>query len=269
MVGKMESANSSENLRTALQTIKSCVAELSTVVDASDYSQVKNQTVSRLVLNARDSLESALQCARREKNNSPNSGDETAVYDDVDAESHSSDITIDLEEDLANITTQVLIDEPDWDEDVDQDTSDASVDILDASVSHKNDNKSNSTSRAVDDDLPKNGTDSDTGTNTAAGSAAVTDAPSNQIEEFADINFDDDFSNDGHLEGTEMGDPEELLQSETSQYAELIVIVFPFYNPYVLIMRHIDVSCSYYGCTTNVFFFSCYQHTPHHPLLPA
>lgn len=235
MVGKMGSADSRENLLTALQTIKSYVTKLTSVVDANppnSESLGENRAVSRLVFNARDSLESALLCACREENPScSNGGARTTVTvnDEVDggleqsdAESHSTDITIDLDDDLANVTTQDLIDEPDWDGDGNENKSDASGDILVVPDAFKTD-ESNNSSHTVDGDLPKNGkcaTDT-----SATNRTAVTD----QIDEFADIDFDDGFSNDGHLpdvEGAERSGAEEMLQREASPYAELIVIVF-------------------------------------------
>ena len=239
MVGKMGSADSHENLLTALQTIKSYVTKLTSVVDANppdSESLGENRAVSRLVFNARDSLESALLCACREEiPPCSNGGAKTTVNvdDEVDgdleqsdAESHSTDITIDLEADLANVTTQDLIDEPDWDGDGNENKSDASGDILVVPDAFKTD-ESNNSSHTVDDDLPKNG---NCATDTSAtNSTAVTDTPSNQIDEFADIDFDDDFSNDGHLpdvEGAERSGAEEMLQREASPYAVSIVIVF-------------------------------------------
>ena len=230
MVGKMESADSRENLLTALQTIRSYVARLTSVVDANSESLGENRAVSRLVFNARDSLESALLCACSEENPScSNGGARTTVNDEVDGcleqsdvESHSTDITIDLEDDLANVTTQDLIDEPDWDGDGNESKSDASGDILVVPDAFKTD-ESNNSSHTVDGDLPKNG---NCATDTSATNSTVV---TEQIGEFADIDFDDDFSNDGHLtgvEGAERSGADEMLQREASPYAESIVIVF-------------------------------------------
>lgn len=230
MVGKVGTAESGEALLPSLQTIKSYVSQLLAVVDPdanpSNESLLENQTVIGLVLNARDSLESALRCARRERSeqSSPNSAARTAHDrdDDVDVGSPSTDITLDLdlEDDLANVTTQDLIDEPDWDDN--QSTSDASEDILDVPVSHKTDSERNNSSHTVDRNLPENRS-AIRGANT---STSTNCDPADQIDEFADIDFDDDFSNDGRLEGAESGDPEELHRRETPSNAVMLVMFF-------------------------------------------
>ena len=240
------------DLGDALRSIKDYVGQLLELVDTipgRPDDSPDNQTIRRLVLNARDSLQSAVKCAQRDSNHLPSSdGLETGVneYTRTKRADIAREFDTDLEEDLSHVTPD-FFEEPDWSDEEGQTTPELSVNV----------------SVGRDDKIPS---PSDTSISITVGGLSVstpakhdTAAAEGQVDEFADIDFDDDFSNDSSAEqpGKTSKSDVAMAQKEADFSAELMVIQKLFVSHAVAVCVCTCGLCNFNLCVFSYRYFSC------------
>ncbi|XP_076437014.1 bifunctional 3'-5' exonuclease/ATP-dependent helicase WRN-like [Babylonia areolata] len=205
MVGGMENFRDKDTFTQTLKTINTLVSQLQAVSSAdSNVAVFKNQTVNRLLDDAKDSLSSALSCVRECNKISSSPADTRAntAYGSETEPQHSANCSIeDAEDDLADITWEYFEDEPDWDKlSTNENQADTSMNAVDSKVEHDEEpNPELRNNSEVQQEKSDPGCDRECDVTTLA--------------EYADIDFDEDFSNNGSHHQAEGDDANDMLEN--------------------------------------------------------